>query len=86
MTNEGESSNVENDEMVAATLEQSTTIQRDDTQVNSEIDSTTPKETISDESEQIMADSQASSTKQVVFFVEINQTNDLFCILSCIVG
>lgn len=67
-----ETSNVENEEMVGATLTQSTSIKPDDTQVIGEIDSTTPKETVSDApTEQTVADSQVSSTSQVIFLWKI---------------
>lgn len=68
MTNEGDASNVENGESVAATLEQSAPITADDTQANSETVSTTPKEIIPDtQSESTITDSQVSSTKEVTF-------------------
>lgn len=70
---EGEVANVENAEMVGATLAQSTTNKPDDIPVNSEVskdvaaaESTTPNESISDtQSGQTIDDSQVSSTKQV---------------------
>lgn len=66
VTDAGETSDVEKSEMVGATLTQSTTIKPDETQVNGETVSTTPKETIADApTEQTVADPQISSSSQV---------------------
>lgn len=59
---------MENEEIVGASLTQSTSIQRDDTQVIGEIDSTTNQASIPDTpTEQTVADFQVSSTSQVIF-------------------
>lgn len=69
VTNESETSNVENEEMVGATLTQSTTIKPDDAEVIGEVASTTPKEPVPDApTEPTMADSQLPSAKQVIFW------------------
>lgn len=73
MINEGDASNIENGETVAATMEQSTIINLDDTQVNREIVSTTPKEVIPNtQTEQTIVDSQVSSTKEVTYKKQTN--------------
>lgn len=72
MVNVVDASNVDNEEMIAATLEQSSTISPDDIQLNSELVSTTPKDTIADtQSEQTIADALVSSTKEVIFFTKL---------------
>lgn len=69
VTDAGETSDVEKSEMVGATLTQSTTIKPDETQVNGETVSTTPKETIPETpTEQTVAEPQISSTGQVQIY------------------
>lgn len=75
VTSESETSNVENEEMVGATLTQSTAIKPDDTQVIGEIDSTTPNESVPDTpTEQTVADSQVLSINQVIIFRKNSNT------------
>lgn len=65
VTHEGESSNLENEEMLGASFvgEQSATDKPDDAQINIE-------KSIDNEMGRPMADAQVSSTQQVTFFLK----------------
>lgn len=72
MPNEDDVSNLENEEMLGATLTQTVdTAKSDDVPVKSETVSSTPEETV--QTERTMTDTQVSSAKQVNFYLRMKQ-------------